>query len=293
MITTAKTTVTVETSINAPVERVWSLWTDPKHIRQWNQASEDWYTPRAENNLKPGGTFSYRMEARDGSSGFDYSGKYDSIILMKQIKFTLDDGRSVHVAFTRNDDQTVITESFEPDREYSLEMQKVGWQAILNHFKKYVEKSAHIEVLHFEITINANAQQVYNTMTDSDHYRAWTSVFNPASRYEGTWEKDSQMLFIGETDGKKNSLIGKIQENIPNRFISIEYLGMVTNGEDQFSGPDIDPWIAAQEKYTYHDLDGKTRLEVDVDCVTGFISFFSKTWPEALQKLKSLCEVNS
>jgi uncharacterized protein YndB with AHSA1/START domain len=139
MKTPEKTVIIVEATIKAPVETVWKLWTDPGHIIHWNHASDDWHTTRAENDLRADGRFLYRMEAGDGSHGFDFSGKYTRVEQHKQIETTLDDGRNMQVLFFPRGDVTAITEAFEAEQENSIELQKEGWQAILNNFKKYVE----------------------------------------------------------------------------------------------------------------------------------------------------------
>lgn len=139
MATEQKTQVTVETTIQAPVEKVWQLWTTPEHITQWNNASDDWHTPRAESDLKPGGKFVYRMEAKDGSFGFDFGGVYDEIKPNELIKYTIEDGRKVDLTFAANGAETKVSETFETENFNPVEMQRDGWQAILNNFKKYVE----------------------------------------------------------------------------------------------------------------------------------------------------------
>ncbi|MCM4156321.1 SRPBCC family protein [Gramella sp. AN32] len=133
------TAITVKTAINANSDKVWSFWTEPEHIKQWNNASPDWYTPKAENDLKKGGKFSSRMEAKDGSMGFDFEGTYDEVIPNKRIKYTLDDGRKVNIAFVKANKGITITETFEPESQNPVDMQRQGWQAILDNFKKYVE----------------------------------------------------------------------------------------------------------------------------------------------------------
>jgi uncharacterized protein YndB with AHSA1/START domain len=133
-------TITVIATIQAPVEKVWNLWINPIHIINWNNALDQWHTPRAENDLQPGGKFSYRMEAKDGSDGFDFSGTYNKIIKNELIDYTLDDDRRVTITFTFIDSKTNIAETFETENVYPAEMQKAGWQAILENFKKYVEK---------------------------------------------------------------------------------------------------------------------------------------------------------
>jgi uncharacterized protein YndB with AHSA1/START domain len=139
METQEKTTITVENTVNAPVEKVWNYWTKPEHITKWNNASDDWHSPRAENDLRPGGKFSSRMEAKDGSMGFDFGGVYDVVAPNEYIEFTLGDGRKVKVRFAASGDTTKVTESFEAEETNSIELQRNGWQAILNNFKKYTE----------------------------------------------------------------------------------------------------------------------------------------------------------
>ena len=139
MTAAEKTIIKVETTVNTPLKKIWDLWTVPEHIMQWNNASPDWHTPNAENDLKVGGTFIYRMEAKDGSFGFDFGGTYNVIVTESRIEYILDDGRKAIVEFIADGNQTNITETFESETENSLELQKAGWQAILDNFKKYAE----------------------------------------------------------------------------------------------------------------------------------------------------------
>lgn len=132
-------TITVETTVNAPEAKIWQYWTEPEHITKWNNASDDWHTPRAENDLKAGGRFNFRMEARDGSMGFDFQGTYDKVEPNKQIAYTIGDGRKVNITFEPEGKSTKIVETFEAETTHSVDMQRDGWQAILNNFKKYTE----------------------------------------------------------------------------------------------------------------------------------------------------------
>jgi len=141
METAEKTRITVAATINAPLQKVWDLWTNPAHIIKWNNASDDWHTPSAENDLSEGGKFSYRMEAKDGSFGFDFGGIYDAIIDNERIEYTMGDGRKAEVLFANNSGSTTVTETFEAESENPVEMQRGGWQAILDSFKKYVESA--------------------------------------------------------------------------------------------------------------------------------------------------------
>jgi len=135
--------VTVQTKVDAPPELVWKLWTTPEDIVKWNNASDDWHTPRAENDLRRGGSFNYRMESVDGREGFDFTGVYDKVTPKERIEYTMGDGRKVSVAFSGSNGKVRITETFEPEGMNTIELQHDGWQAILTNFKRYAEvKSA-------------------------------------------------------------------------------------------------------------------------------------------------------
>lgn len=139
--------ITVETTINAPVAAVWDYWTQPDHITQWNSPSDDWHTPSATNDLREGGSFASRMEAKDGSAGFDFGGTYTTVVDHREIAYTMEDGRKVRITFDEHPSAssgqvaTRITETFDPESENPREMQQSGWQAILDNFQKYVEAS--------------------------------------------------------------------------------------------------------------------------------------------------------
>ena len=134
-----ETIVTIFATVNATIDKVWEFWTKPEHIVNWNHASDDWHTPKAQNDLREGGKFCWRMEAKDGSVGFDFEGTFDEIQFQRRIQYTLDDGRKVTVAFENNDSSTTITEIFEAESTNPVKMQQEGWQAIINNFKAYAE----------------------------------------------------------------------------------------------------------------------------------------------------------
>jgi len=131
--------ITVKTTVQAPIEKAWEFWTKPEHITKWTNASDDWHTPRAENDLTVGGKFLTRMEAKDGSFGFDFEGIYDEITLHKYISYTMADGRTVSILFGGTATETTITETFDPENQNPVDMQQSGWQSILDNFKKYTE----------------------------------------------------------------------------------------------------------------------------------------------------------
>ncbi len=292
MITkTEKSVITVNATVKAHIKKVWDLWTNPQHIVHWNNATGDWYTPRAENDFLVGGKFIFRMAARDGSMSFDFSGVYDKIDTFGRIEYTLDDGRKVQVMFIHEGEKTVVSEKFEAEQENSLEMQEAGWQNILNNFKKYVEKSDRLEPMHFEIGINAPVERVYKTMIDEKTYHEWTTLFNPSSHFVGSWKKGEKIVFLGaDENGKTSGMFSIIKENIQNKFISIEHQGIIKDEKEITSGKEAESWAGSLENYTFIEQEGKTLLSIDVDTTGEFKTFFNETWPNSLNKLKDICE---
>ena len=132
--------ITVETSVPVSPELAWEYWTKPMHLTHWNQASDDWHTPRAENDVRVGGKFTSRMESKDGKYGFDFGGVYDEVEPPRLLASTLGDGRTVRVTFDPAGEGTKVIETFEAEGENSVELQRQGWQAILDSFRRYVEK---------------------------------------------------------------------------------------------------------------------------------------------------------
>jgi uncharacterized protein YndB with AHSA1/START domain len=135
--------ITVETSIDAPIELVWIYWTDPDHIVNWNFASEEWHCPSAVNDLRSGGQLNWRMESKDGKMGFDLKGTYEEVDEPARLMYRLEDGRRVVVQFVIRDERVLVTWKFETEEKHSSEQQRAGWQAILDNFKRYVEAQIH------------------------------------------------------------------------------------------------------------------------------------------------------
>jgi uncharacterized protein YndB with AHSA1/START domain len=133
--------ITVSVTIDAPVQKVWDRWTSPDHITKWCYASDDWEAPSATNDLRVGGRFTTRMQAKDGSAGFDFGGTYTEVGPRSVIAYEMDDARKVRVVFTEEDGRTTVTESFDPENENAEDLQRSGWQAILENFKRYIEGS--------------------------------------------------------------------------------------------------------------------------------------------------------
>jgi uncharacterized protein YndB with AHSA1/START domain len=139
METATKTVITVQNTVNVPAEKAWQIWNGPEHITKWASASDDWHTTRAENDIRTGGKFLSRMEAKDGSMGFNFGGVYDNVKPHELIEYTMGDGRRVSVKFIAGDNNTTVIESFDAESQNPVEMQQAGWQAILDNFKKYAE----------------------------------------------------------------------------------------------------------------------------------------------------------
>lgn len=289
METLAKTRVTVETTVNDPVEKVWDFWTDPNHVVHWNNASDDWHTPHAENDFRIGGKFRYRMESKDGSSGFNFTGEYNNIELYKHIEYTLTDGRRVWIIFSPKGTGTRVAETFEAEQTNSVDMQQSGWQSILNNFRKYVESKSR-ETMHFERIINCKVERVYKVMLDEEKFKDWTAVFMPTSHFKGSWVKGSKILFLGKNkEGNLEGMVSKIRENIPNKFVSIEHRGFINNDEEITTGPEAEKWKGL-ENYTFTAMNDKTLLSVDMDTSPEMWNYFMETWPKALDRLASICE---
>lgn len=133
------TKITVQVTIMAPVDMVWEYYTNPHHIIHWNFTSDDWHCPKAENDLKIGGKYKARMEAKDGSWGFDFEAIYNEVIPQKEFTYTLADNRQATTRMKRQGDKTLVAVTFDAENQNPIDMQKDGWQAILDNFKRYVE----------------------------------------------------------------------------------------------------------------------------------------------------------
>lgn len=131
--------ITVQTTIHADIRKVWKLFNDPQAITKWNSGHPEWHTPYSENDLRVGGTFKHRMEAKDGSMGFDFAGTYTAVIENELMEYDIADGRKVQVRFESAGNGTIVTETFDLENVHSEEMQRAGWQGILDNFKAYVE----------------------------------------------------------------------------------------------------------------------------------------------------------
>lgn len=151
-----------------------------------------------------------------------------------------------------------------------------------------------MEKLQFKTSINASASKVYNVMlglSDKSNYEAWTALFNPTSSFEGTWEKGSKMLFVGQDEnGDKGGMVSRIIENIPNKFVSIQHYGLVQGNVEVTEGPEVEKWANGFENYTFEENNGVTNIIVDLDTTVEFVEYMNEAYPSALEKLKEICE---
>ncbi len=132
--------ITVETLVKATLDSVWQTWNNPDDIKQWNSASDDWHTTRSSVDLREGGKFSARMEAKEGSEGFDFEGTYARVVPQKLIEYQMEDGREVKIQFSEIEDGVLVRETFDAETENDPELQREGWQAILDNFARHVER---------------------------------------------------------------------------------------------------------------------------------------------------------
>jgi hypothetical protein len=148
--------------------------------------------------------------------------------------------------------------------------------------------------LSYSIKIQESPEKVYDTMlgiSSKQTYEQWTTAFNPTSTYEGKFEKGEKLLFTGtDNSGKKEGMISKVVEIIPNKFVSIEHYGMLKNNKEVTTGPEVESWAGALENYRFEKTEDGTFVSVEVDTVEDHVDYFDKAWPQALEKLKAICE---
>ena len=148
--------------------------------------------------------------------------------------------------------------------------------------------------LQFQVSINAPVTKIFDFMlgiNNKSTYEQWTSLFNPTSTYEGSWDKGNKMLFIGvDEKGEKGGMVSRIVENNPNRFVSIQHYGLIKADKEITEGPEVEKWANGFENYTFEENDGITKVTVDLDTTDDFIDYMEQTYPKALDKLREICE---
>jgi uncharacterized protein YndB with AHSA1/START domain len=284
------TAITVAATVAAPAAKVWACWTSPEHITQWNNASPGWHCPAAVNDLRPGGKFSYRMEAKDGSFGFDFWGVYDEVVTNELITYTMGDGRKTRIVFSAAGNETAVTETFEAESENSAELQKTGWQAILDNFKKHAGYVSVYEPLRFSIVIEAPKIKVWDVMLDAETYKQWAGAAWPGSYYEGEWKEGGTVYFFNpEKSGTKVKLL----EHREYEFSLAEHISSFNNGVEDTESKTAKGWIGSKESYTFTEAGGKTTVEAVMYVTAAWHGIFMADMPKALAKLKEICETDS
>lgn len=151
-----------------------------------------------------------------------------------------------------------------------------------------------MEKIQFTVSINAPVNNVYDVMlgiSNKKTYEQWTALFNPTSTYEGSWEKGSKMLFVGTDEiGDQGGMVSEIFENIPNHYVSIRHYGLLKANEEITEGEDVEKWANGFENYTFEEHDGITNVTVELDTSEDFLEYLNQTYPNALNKLKEICE---
>ncbi len=278
--------ITVAALVAAPVQKVWAAWTTPADIMAWNAASPDWHCPASTNDLRAGGSFSATMAARDGSFSFDFGGVYDEVDLHKKIAYTMADGRRCEVFFVEKDGATEVTEIFDPETENPPEMQKAGWQAILDNFKTHVESKPSVKKrLRFTLTIAAPRERVWQILWSDATYPKWTSAFSEGSRAESDWQLGSKVHFLAAEGG---GMIARIAEKIEDETMVFEHLGEIKkDGSEVYD----QSWSGAQESYFLTDAKwGGTDLRVELDTIEDWEDYMKETFPKALNLVRELSQ---
>lgn len=284
-MTNTETKITVEVNINAPVEKVWQLWTNPVDITNWNSPSPEWHIPKAENDLRVGGKFLSRMEAKDGSFGFDFGGEYNEVNPNELIVYTLDDGRKVENVFIDDDKKTKVSVTFDAETENSLQQQQEGWQAILDSFKQYAEKT---ELLEFTIQINTDKKKVWEVMLDPITYKEWSNAGWEGSSYIGNWVEGENLKFVSPSG---EGTVATLVSHKPYDFSHAKHVAvLLKDGTEDRESELAKGWVGIHESYTFTEKQGVTTLKVLITSANEWVSMFTAGWPVALKKLKEICE---
>ncbi|MBE7176319.1 MAG: SRPBCC family protein [Mucilaginibacter polytrichastri] len=287
MTTTENQTITVEATVSSPLELVWKLWNDPLHVTQWNAASPEWHCPSADSDLREDGRFSARMAARDGSFGFDFGGTYTTVKPNEQVSYVMDDGRKTDVYFSAEGDKTHIKETFDAETTNPVDMQRGGWQAILDNFKLYAEYAAVNPPHHFTTLIDAPRERVWEKITGRESYMEWAGAAWPGSGLIGEWTQGSTIDFV---DVQHSGTRARISELRKDEFIKADHIAMLMEGKEDTQSEMAKNWIGAREVYFLNDdRQGKTRMDVLMYIYPEWAEI-ANDWPKALNKLKEISE---
>lgn len=281
--------ITISTTINAPIANVFNSYLNPQDNLRWNTAGYGWTNDYAKIDAIAGGEFHIGYKSPDEKNDFDFNGKYIEIVKDKLIKSELGDGRKVEVNFEAEDEKTHVTIIFDAEEENSLDLQKQGWSAILENFKKFVERKSNPKNASItkNIVIQATKEKVWKMLLEDKPYRQWTSSFTEGSYYEGEMKYDGKIMFLSPSG---TGISSKIVVFIPNFQISFEHLGGVKDGIEDFKSSEFEGWKYARETYTLNGVDGKVNLQIYVEVTKNEEQMMSDLWDKALAELKKMCE---
>lgn len=267
-----KTTLQVSTDVAADPASVWTRFTVPGHIMQWNFASEEWHCPAAENDLRPGGVYRTRMEARDGSQGFDFEGVYDEVVPESRLAYTLTNGRQVKTEFSDQNGRTRVTTTFEPEDSFPIEVQQAGWQAIIDNFRRYVESEPE-RMVREQVTIDTPADTVWSIITHPRYARELGQQFDKNAYVRSDWQLGSAVEFVYEPE--RIAATGTISELKPLELIRIDF---------DFDG------FAYYESFHFSSTEGQTILTAEAGPYTHARDEHATVWSNWLQKVRELSE---
>lgn len=273
--------ITIGVQIEKQVDIVWSYWTKAAHIKHWYFASEDWWVPWVEQQFEVGHKFIYRMASKDGKMGFDFTGRYTDIKANESITYVLEDDREVITTFEVIDDTVYLKQVFETEDDSSAEMQKQGWQAILNQFKGYTESDWIRFTLqkHMETT----PEVVYHYLTDNDKYMSWAHVFSDDSKFYGDWVEGGEITFV---DHRESGTVALVENIIPNELIHMKHIKLLKGDSLDETSDEALIWIGTLERYELHKSEDGVLVDVMIECHESYVGFIRDSWIEALNEIE-------
>jgi uncharacterized protein YndB with AHSA1/START domain len=283
--------ISVSVRLQLPPQMVWKLWNDPAQMVRWNAASDDWHTPVADNDLRVGGKLQTRMEARDGSFGFDFEAVYEVVDAPNRLVYRLGDGRGVELDLRAEGEETVLTQRFEPEKEFPVELQQQGWQAILDNFKRWAEAYRGVTAVHFAQEVRMAPSALAELMLQELPYRYWTAVFDPSSHYVGDWKEGSTVDFLCDLpDGRQRGTRALVANFRPGQYIRLVHQGLVEGDTFINSGAEAEAWLGLNEIYSFSPREYGCLLTVDVDVPEKYADYLTTQWPLALARIRELAE---
>ncbi len=271
--------IEIEVLIKNSLDKVWEYWTGQPFISQWYSASDDWWTPWVNQNFQVDQGFVYRMEARDGSMGFDFSGVFTEIVDHEKIVYVLEDGRKVLTTFEERDGRILLKQAFDAEDQNSAQMQKDGWQAILNHFKSFCEGDQ-IE-MSFRTVLGTNPNRVWEYLTLPRLYEEWAIAFSEQPKFVGQWVEGGTIDFIDFQEGGTRVQLDKVK---PFEKLYMTHIAMIDGQagivEDH---PEAPTWVGTKENYDLELVGKETILTIHIMCHPKYVDYLRNSWEKAVK----------